>query len=363
MMKSRLVTLEREDPDANVLMVTSGWPTEDTESYGVFVKRQVDSLIDRGLRCDVLFVRGYRSPLAYPLAALRLGAWSFAKRRRYKIVHAHGGEAALAATFYRRAPLLVSYLGSDLLGTPRANGYIPLVSRIRRRLLRQHARFATGTVTKSRQMENALPPGLRKRNTVLPNGVDTRLFRPIARALARDELDWHREARVALFAADPSIPVKRYWLARAAVEHAQERLPDLRLEVAWGVSPDRMPLLLNAADCLLLTSLSEGSPNVVKEALMCNLPVVATPVGDVVELVDGVVPSKVCEPSEKALAEALVALLREPRRSNGRERSGRLDSRVIAESLLRLYQELSPEVANSISAACGADAVRAAPTG
>jgi teichuronic acid biosynthesis glycosyltransferase TuaC len=337
-----LVTFEHEDPNAEVLIVTSGWPNEDIETYCVFIKRQMDSLIQLGLRCDVLFVRGYRSPLAYPLAAFRLAWWSIAPRRRYRLVHAHGGEAALAATFYRGAPLLVSYLGDDLLGTPRVDGAVTFLGRIRRDVFRQHARHTTRTITKSREMQAALPASIRARNTVLPNGVDVDLFRPVDRAVARDELGWDASARIVLFAADPRIPRKRYWLAKAAVERARSRLPDLKLELASGVTPDRIPLLMNAADCLLLTSSIEGSPNVVKEALMCNLPVIATPAGDVVELLDGVVPSHVCEPSETALAEALVESLRDPRRSNGREASGRLDAGVVAHSLLELYNELAP---------------------
>src|SRR2546425_3520133 len=101
-----LLTLEREDPDAKILVVTSGWPNEDNDAYCVFIKRQVESLVDRGARCDVLFIRGYRSRLAYPLAALQLGYWSLTGRRHYRLVHAHSGEAAVAASFYRRAPLL-----------------------------------------------------------------------------------------------------------------------------------------------------------------------------------------------------------------------------------------------------------------
>jgi glycosyltransferase involved in cell wall biosynthesis len=353
-----LVTFEREDPNAEVLVVTSGWPNEDIETYCVFIKRQVESLIRLGIRCDVLFVRGYRSPLAYPLAALRLAAWSITGRRRYRLVHAHSGEAAAAATFYRRAPLLVSYLGDDLLGTPRADGAVPLVSRIRRWFFRHHARFAARTITKSREMAAALPPSVRLGNTVLPNGVGTDHFRPIDRCAARHELGWDRDARIVLFAADPRVPRKRYWLAEAAVDRARTRLPELQLQVACGVAPDRMPLLMNAADCLLLTSSSEGSPNVVKEALMCNLPIVATPAGDVVELVEGVVPSYVCDASETALSDALVECLREPRRSNGRDASNRLDSRVVAGSLLALYHELAPglSIDGEASSASGSDA-------
>jgi teichuronic acid biosynthesis glycosyltransferase TuaC len=337
-----LLTLEREDPDAEILVVTNGWPNADNDAYCVFIKRQMESVVERGVRCDVLFIRGYRSRWAYPLAAFRLGFWSLTGRRRYHLVHAHSGEAALAACFYRRAPLLVSYLGDDLLGTPDANGVISSRARIERAIFRAHARLTAGTITKSREMETVLPAGVRARNSVLPNGVDTTIFRPVDRSAARRELGWEPEARVALFAADPDVPRKRYWLAKAAVDHACGQLTDLRLHVARSVAPDEMPLLMNAADCLMLTSSIEGSPNVVKEALMCNLPVIATPSGDVAELLDGVIPSYVCEPSETALSKALVDCLQEPKRSNGREMSQRLDARAVADSLLSIYERVAP---------------------
>jgi teichuronic acid biosynthesis glycosyltransferase TuaC len=341
--RKRLVTLEHEDPEAEVLVVTSGWPNEDNDAYCVFIKRQMDSLVERGLRCDVLFIRGYRSPTSYPLAALRLFFWSLNKRRRgYRLVHAHSGEAALAACFYAGQPLLVSYLGDDLLGTPRANGVVPFTSRIRRAVFRQHSRVAAHTITKSSEMQSVLPATVQRRNTVLPNGVDVDLFQPQNRDAARQELGWDPNERVVLFAADPAVPRKRYWLAEAAVDLARNQLPDVRLQVAQGVPPPRVPLLMNAADCLLLTSSIEGSPNVVKEALMCNLPVVATPAGDVSELLEGVTPSYVREPSATVLSDALIDCLREPRRSNGRNASGRLESGAIAQSLLRLYKELAP---------------------
>jgi glycosyltransferase involved in cell wall biosynthesis len=342
--KRALLTWEWRDPRPEVLVVTSGWPNEDSDTYCVFIKRQVQSLIDRGLRCDVLFIRGYRSSLAYPLAAARLAVWSLARRRKYKLVHAHSGEAALAAGFYRRAPLLVSYLGDDVLGTPDENGRIQRGSKVKRAIMRWHSRVAKRTITKSREMETALPAIVRRRNTVLPNGVDTHVFRPEDRAQARRELGWNLDSRVALFAGDPAVARKRYWLAEAAVSLARAELPDLRLEVARGVTPERMPLLMNAADCLLHTSSIEGSPNVVKEALMCNLPVIATPAGDIEELLDQVVPSCICPPSETALSQALVGCLREPRRSNGRDVSRRLDAGVVADSLLRLYRELVPKL-------------------
>jgi glycosyltransferase involved in cell wall biosynthesis len=338
-----LLTWEREVARPDVLVITSGWPNEDNDTYCVFIKRQTESLLELGVRCDVLFIRGYRSPLAYLLAAGRLLAWSIRRRRCYKLLHVHSGEAALAAAFYRRAPLVASYMGDDLLGTPDAKGRIQRRSKARRAIIRQHSRLFDRTITKSREMEAALPASVRSRNSVIPNGVDTDLFRPQDRADARRKLGWDPDAPVALFAADPAVARKRFWLAQAAVERARVKLPTIRLEIARHVTPDRVPLLMNAADCLLLTSSVEGSPNVVKEALMCNLPVIATRAGDVEELLEGVEPSSICEASESAVSAALVAWLRKPRRSNGREVvGGRLDAMVIAEDLVNLYREIAP---------------------
>jgi len=337
-----LVTFELEDPAADVLVVTSGWPDPDNETYCVFIKRQVESLVERGLHCDVLFIRGYLSRLAYVLGAVRLAGWSISGRRRYRLVHAHGGEAALPATFFRRAPLLVSYMGDDLLGTPRPDGRVGLRSRLRRSLFRQHARLATRTITKSLEMQDALPSSVQERNTVLPNGVDTRLFHPVERSVARRELGWDAEAPVVLFAADPAVARKRFWLAEEAVATARQQVRQLQLHVAAGVSPDLIPTLMNAADCLILTSSIEGSPNVVKEALMCDLPVVATDVGDVADLLRGVEPSYVCPPKKDSLSCALIRCVQERARSNGRQLSTRLDARAVADELLGIYRSIAP---------------------
>src|SRR5204862_286587 len=88
-----------------------------------------------------------------------------------------------------------------------------------------------------------------------------------------------------------------------------ERLPAARLRVAGKVPISDMPVWMAAADALILTSHSEGSPNVIKEAMAAELPAVATPVGDVPERLRGVPGCYVRRPDPKALGAALVALL------------------------------------------------------
>ncbi len=338
----RLVEFVERDPGADVLVVVNMWPDAARPVYGIFVKRQVDSLRAAGIRCDVLYLRGYASPLAYPLAAAKFLAASVAWRGRYRLVHVHAGETGLAARFFIGPPMVVSYCGDDLLGDPREDGSVPLLNRARSTIVRCHSRAFAATITKSQQMHDRLPARVRQRNTVLPNGVDTALFRPVERLEARRRLGWDDTERVVLFAGTrPDSPRKRRKLAEAACGYAADRHGTVRLHVSGSTPPEQMPLLMSASDCLLVTSSVEGSPNVVKEALMCNLPVVATESGDIARLLDGVEPSYVCPFRPEALGEALINCFTRGERSNGRERSASwLSSEAIAARLADLYQRV-----------------------
>jgi teichuronic acid biosynthesis glycosyltransferase TuaC len=327
-----------------VLMITNMWPHEGNPSYGIFVCRQIESLRALGLHCEVAFVEGYKSKWEYIRWSLRMLRLNFS-RSRPLVVHAHGGETALVARWYFRAPVLVSYCGDDLLGTPRADGRITVSSRLRRMVLRIHARLMTRTITKSAEMESVLPATARRRNDVVPNGVNRALFRPRPRADARQELGWDADEHVVLFAADPAVERKRFWLAEAACRMAEQGIEPIRLRVAKGIPPERMPVVLAAADCLLMTSAIEGSPNIVKESLACDLPVISTEVGDVSELLSAVTPSWICPDDPEALGEATAECLLAGLRSDGRERSEWLGDARIAERILGIYAMLAPGVA------------------
>lgn len=337
----RLVTFERVDDEAEVLIITNGWPHESNRMYAIFTQREVESLKKMGLRYEVMFIRGYRSPVAYVVAAMQLAFWNLFPRHPYRLVHAHMGETSLPASFYFRAPLIVTYYGDDLLGTPLPDGSISLGGLVRRTILRWWSRRAAATITQSRELEAALPRSVQARNSIIPSGVDRGVFRPIERDRARGELGWGTDERTVLFLADPAVARKRYPLAEAACAQAATQVPALRLRVASGVDPGNTPLLLNAADCLLLTSKIEGSPNVVKEAVFCGLPVVTTRVGDVEEVLRDVWPSYVCDDNPPALAAALVECLTERRRSNGPSAASWLASDQVTGRILAKYREVA----------------------
>jgi glycosyltransferase involved in cell wall biosynthesis len=335
---SELLCFVHRDPDADVLVVTNVWPEPpERPVYGVFVQRQVESLRKAGVRCDVLYLRGYASVLAYPLAAGRFLLSTLLWRGRYRLIHVHAGEAALAVRFHAGIPMVASYFGDDVLGDRDADGALTRVARLRSAVVRAHSQLFSATITKSRVMEAALPARSRRHNHVIPNGVNRELFRPVDRGEARSRLGWASDEPVALFAATkPESPAKRLPLARRACA-----LAGVRLHLATDVPPAEMPTLMGAADCLIVTSAVEGSPNVVKEALMCNLPVVATAVGDIPERLEGVEPSWLCPPEPEAFAAALRACVADGRRSNGREVAADVDEARIAARIVSLYGELA----------------------
>src|SRR5262249_47471422 len=146
------------------------------------------------------YVRGYSSFLAYPRAVLKFALSTLTWRRRYRLVHVHAGETALAARFHVGTPMIATYHGDDVLGDPGDGDEVPLVGRVRRAIVQTPSRLFPATIVQSKQMYDRLPVSSRRRSTVIPVGVDTAQFRPLDRAECRAGLEWASEGFVALFA-------------------------------------------------------------------------------------------------------------------------------------------------------------------
>jgi len=241
------------------LVVTNMHPTGARPALGRFVVDQVAALrrID-GVEVELFaFPPGLRS---YPRAARAL------RRRcrgeRFDVVHAHFGLTAWPALAVRGAPHVVTFHGTDL-AHPRS-----------RRLSRAALPFLAlaATVSASLARERISGAGVRRRVAVLPCGVDLGRFRPIPRAEARARLGLAPDAPCVLFPADPARAEKRFDRARALAG-------DVRLLTLGEVDPDQVPLWVNAANAVLVPSEREGFGLATLEALACDVPVLATPVG------------------------------------------------------------------------------------
>lgn len=322
-----------------VLMITPPLPTLErrgrTAAEGRLapLARQIASVRALGVTALVLEVRG-PPKLKYLQVLPRVQKLA----RNADLIHAHYGFCGWLARAQREKPVVVSFMGDDVLGTPDERGRTSLLSRGVVQADRWLAREVDAVIVKSEEMARAVAPA---RAFVLPNGVDLQAFYPLPQARARALLGLAVGKRYVLFPGCPDEPRKGFALARAATERARGRISEpLELLPLWGVPPEQVPLYMNACDAMLMTSFLEGSPNVVKEALACNLPVVSVPVGDVPELLAGVLRSALTERDAGALAAALVETLAAGGRSDGRAAlvARGLDLESVARRLLDIYR-------------------------
>lgn len=321
------------EPPIRVLMITAGWPQPGQPQTTHFVKRQAEFLQRAGVQVDVFQFRGAKRFWNYARAWTQVRP--MIRSGRYDLVHAQFGQSG-ALALPRHLPLVVTFRGSDILGIVGENGRYTFAGKISQLVARLVARRANAVVVVSEHMKayfRTSAPVL-----VLPSGLDFDLFRCMPRDEARRRLGWPLDKRLVLFAGNPEQPRKRYSLAKAAVDLLNQQLA-AELVVAWGVSHSDVPLYMNACDAFVFTSMQEGSPNVVKEALACDLPVVSVAIGDVEERLKGIDGCELC-PDERpeTIAACLERVLRRGQRVAGRIAVAHLAEEAITARLIGLYQ-------------------------
>jgi glycosyltransferase involved in cell wall biosynthesis len=323
-----------------ILAVTNIYPTQEQPGNGVFVEQQIKGLRLIGLDVDVMFVDRLRRGMhAYLGLGRKLRA--MAEEFHPDIVHVmYGGVMAdIVIWSIQDRPIVVSFCGSDLFGEPCSGISRKLIAGYGVLASHRVAKRADGIVVKSKILENALPTDVnRAKVRVIPNGIDLELFRPLNRRACRRLLGWTDNGFHVLFPANAVNPIKRFDLARASVEVAKRNGMPVELHELRGVSHNDVPVWLNASDVALLTSSHEGSPNVVKEALACDLPVVSVDVGDVRDRVHDIDGCYIAAPEPRDLANKLSLVYSSTRRVAGRIKMGELSLHHIALELKKLYE-------------------------
>ena len=319
-----------------VLHVTNAYPTEQNPSEGVYIRTQVESLVKLGVDVDVCLLKGtgifkYIKGIAEVRKAVR--------SRRYDIVHAHYMYSGWTARFATILPLVVSFMGSDVYGDCNEWGEYRLSNRVLHGLFSRLLSCVTAhNIAKSAGLASYLRA---KTTSVIPNGVDLEVFYP--RTVAKRELGLKEDEQHVLFAGRPSPTrgYKRYPLAEAALKFVRKSIPSAQLVTLDKRPQQEVARFLNAVDCLLLTSVHEGSPNIVKEALACELPIVSVDVGDAAERVKDfegcyIVPD---EPTSIAKAVGKV-LVRGARLSGGHDSVDELSLPKVARRVQSVYERV-----------------------
>jgi teichuronic acid biosynthesis glycosyltransferase TuaC len=301
----------------------------------IFARRQIAAIAAEGLQVETFYLSSRTNAVTIWTEGRRLRQAMTALKPH--LLHAQFGTvtAALCA-LSARVPLVITYRGSDLNPVPSMNQVRVLMGHLLSQLAALRARRI---VCVSSQLRSRLW-WRRTRISVVPSGVDLKVFREEPRREARAKLGWSTTQKVVLFNAGAEPAVKRLDLAQEAVMQAARIDPDIAIHVIRGrVVPADVNTLLNAADCLLVTSDWEGSPNIVKEALACGTPIVSVDVGDVRERVFGVEPSRLVSRDPAAIAGAIAEILHTPLRSNGREHVAAISLQETVRKIIVIYNQ------------------------
>jgi len=308
-----------------VLFISSG----NSGQASPIVKNQADSIVkfDNTVQIEFFLIKG-KGMFGYlkNIPLIR----KYVKKIKPDIIHAHYSFCGIIASLsFTKIPIITSLMGSDVR-----------ISLFYKKIVRVFIKYIWNkTIVKSDDIKNII--GIKKVITI-PNGVNLKKFYPIQKNEARKKLNWALESKIILFASDPSRPEKNWKLAKESIEIFDN---EILVKYLKNIPNEEMVYYYNATDVILLCSLWEGSPNVIKEAMACNRPIVATNVGDIKWLFGNEPGHFLADFESKDVAEKLKLAI-EYRENNGatkgRERIIELglDSETIAQKIIEVYNSV-----------------------
>lgn len=284
-----------------ILHITNCYPTENYSSFGIFIKEQIESLRVLGLENDVYFINAYEKGYKEYIKAVFSLSGKFSS---YDIIHCHhaySGMVYFLSKIKKNKPLVFSNLGD--------------INKQKRYIDRYFFDILSKTADAIIYKNSMNIDGYAKEKFhYIPNGVNMELFRPIDRLKSKQKIELEpNEKEYALFvsASGTKSSIKRYDKFVKTLELLSDKGINLESLVMSGVKRELVPYYFNSASILFITSDHEGSPNAVKEAMACNLPVISTDVGNVAQMLQGCNSSfvaktnkaeELCELAEKALS-------------------------------------------------------------
>lgn len=305
----------------HILAIANTYPTRERPGDSPQIRDQLDALISKGAQVDLMYVDRYRGKWGYAQAALRILKLSI-QSKPYDLIHAYYGHCGLLARLQTRYPVIVTFLGSDLLH-PRDGAIGKVV-----------ARFADGIIVQSEEMKQ-----IAKRDDafIIPFGINFDLFTSFPMVDARRELGFSLDQKLVLFPWNPARPVKRFDLIQEAIRIAQQKYNQLELIPVFDKPHETVAKYMSACDVMVLASDHEGSPMALREAMACNLPVVAVDVGDVYQIIKNIEGCYLCKREPSDIAEKLILVLERNRRTDGASAVKLLNASWGADQVMKLY--------------------------
>lgn len=306
----------------NVLLVHSGNAVSDSSHY-TFVKEQGEALSRLGVNVFYFAVKGkgvkgYLKCYAPLKKAIQDNA--------IDIVHAHYGLCGALSVMQRKVPVVITFHNGETL-TRKGKIISSLASR-----------FSAYNIFVAQHIHDGLF-GIPKQYSIIPCGIDMALLPLVEKEAAVKTMGLPVDKPNILFGGSFSNPRKNYPLAQEAVSLLSYPINLIELK---GFNREQVGMLLCGCDLFLLPTKSEGSPQVIKEALACNCPIVATSVADIPRLLDGVSNSYATSFDPVEIAQRMDQIIKGGSRSDGRRRIGELglDNPQVAARILRIYRSV-----------------------
>lgn len=289
--------------------------------FAPFIVEQVDALRQVGCEVDYFGVvgkgiKGYLSAFS----ALRKKIKTF----KPDVIHAHYGLSGLLANLQRSIPVVTTYHGSDI--------NLPKVLRFSKIAMKLSA---WNIFVSQRNVDLAKP---KKNYVLLPCGVNLPNYVEEDICIVKQKLNWHPNKKYILFAGAFDNKVKNAKLAQDSIS----LLENAELIELKGYTREQVTALFYAVDSFLMTSFTEGSPQVIKEAMACGCPLVSVDVGDVAERIEGLEGCYIAERNPQDIVTKLQQVLSLKTRTKGRERIIELGltNELVAKKLVEIYEEV-----------------------
>ncbi|WP_156965995.1 glycosyltransferase [Paraburkholderia bannensis] len=316
-----------------ILLVTNMYPgrRRDASTQGIFVKEQVEAIgRTRACTVDIFSIDGFRGKFAYLLSIFPI-VWRV-WHGKYDVVHYHFGLSACSAPLVKKltsAAVVITFHGSDVMGAG-----------LMRQLSLLFSKFADISIAVSAEIKSKISNSS-ARCRVIPCAVNEILFRE-----SPDKLPVKRQCKTVVFPSSPLRPEKDYQLFKNVTNILSSKyLINIEERHIDGLDRHEVRDLLDRADCLVMTSKREGSPQAIKEAMAMNLPIVTVDVGDVRQLLTGCDGNEVIDGRDPGvLAEAVARILGREARSKGRIRLAELKyfSDDVAGEIVEIYKSVTP---------------------
>jgi glycosyltransferase involved in cell wall biosynthesis len=223
--------------------------------------------------------------------------------------------------------MVLSIMGSDAYGSYNKKGKRMVSSYLNMFLTQIALLFSTHIVVKSKNILRFVP--YKSKTTIIPNGVDFRVFKPISAGIKKV---------IVLCLANPSDARKNVNLVKNAMQLINNQ--KLKLLNPFPISHNQFPAYLNNSSVFVLTSYNEGSPNVIKEAMACNIPIVSTNVGDVEEVIGQTKGCFITSLNPYDVAEKIKQAIRYGKRTNGRTNIAQYEASSIAKKIIKIYDSI-----------------------